>query len=766
MKTENIIVKPNTLVILSGLPGSGKSTLRHTALGLPDEGWVSSDEIRERIHGVFDVVDESGTPRKHRLECSNEAVFAIMAEIVRARLRHHLPTVVDATNILDRDRGAWASIAAEYGAQVLVVIMEAHVEACLEANEERLFKVPATSIRNMAAAFNEQYAGVPAPYCRYSRHPFVMAHRATRLVFEPCTLDSAAVDIIGDTHGLLEKTRELVVKAGWTLDAEDLPIPPESGRKLLFLGDLVDRGPQSVELLQWVRKAQSRGVALAILGNHEDKLLRFLRTHAQGKPVVPWPSKANAETGMAMLKLPEEERNALVRYLESLPTCVVLRHASGDFAFVHGNVASFVPLRTPSEVLVYGERELTGDAADALYQQRFDAGLNTHTLFRGHIPGENRYENVFSLEGKCFQNGELMLLPLDRFIAAREEGLKGPDAFGRCLVRVTTGHDFNAYKRVAWEAGREMERLEKLGLVRSSVDPSGVLRVFKYAKRVFWENGWGQSDWLLKARGLVLDPAGAVVSHPFDKCFNYGENDAGKNLPADLPVVVPLKMNGFLGCVTSHPVRRGELLPHTQGGFDSQFTGYIQDYLKGETGGRIKKYLAKNNVTLMFEVIHPEDPHIIEYAPRDQGLWLIGVRGKRLQDTPWTEEEVDKAAQEMGLRRVPWERTVLNEVLGRCARSEEDTRVEGWMVRADTPEQPFLFKLKTPYYLTTKFLGRLSSAKVKHMYGSPQNFKQTVDEEFYPLVDALVARFDRDHFLKMEDNQRVTEIRALIGQLM
>ena len=51
---------------------------------------------------------------------------------------------------------------------------------------------------------------------------------------------------------------------------------PPQGRKALFVGDLVDRGPKSADVLRLVMGMVEAGTALCVVGNHDDKLLRKL----------------------------------------------------------------------------------------------------------------------------------------------------------------------------------------------------------------------------------------------------------------------------------------------------------------------------------------------------------------------------------------------------------------------------------------------------------------------------------------------------------
>lgn len=78
-------------------------------------------------------------------------------------------------------------------------------------------------------------------------------------------------DIIGDVHGCLDALRRLCDALGY-----DETFHHPEGRRLVFLGDLADRGPDSLGVIALVSRLVSRGRALLTLGNHDDALLRWL----------------------------------------------------------------------------------------------------------------------------------------------------------------------------------------------------------------------------------------------------------------------------------------------------------------------------------------------------------------------------------------------------------------------------------------------------------------------------------------------------------
>lgn len=81
-------------------------------------------------------------------------------------------------------------------------------------------------------------------------------------------LPPGPVDIVGDVHGWLEPLERLLARLGYGPQGEH-----PAGRRLVFLGDVVDRGPASLAVLERVRELVDSGRALLVLGNHELNLL-------------------------------------------------------------------------------------------------------------------------------------------------------------------------------------------------------------------------------------------------------------------------------------------------------------------------------------------------------------------------------------------------------------------------------------------------------------------------------------------------------------
>jgi len=82
------------------------------------------------------------------------------------------------------------------------------------------------------------------------------------------------LDIIGDIHGCFQEFKELTQKLGYEWETKGVPLHKE-GRKLAFVGDLTDRGPKSLMVIEIVSKLIKNDLAYYVPGNHCNKLYRF-----------------------------------------------------------------------------------------------------------------------------------------------------------------------------------------------------------------------------------------------------------------------------------------------------------------------------------------------------------------------------------------------------------------------------------------------------------------------------------------------------------
>ncbi len=269
-------IPDRALVLLLGPSGAGKSTFaaRHFA---PTE-IVSSDRCRAMV-----ADDETAQ------EATYDA-FALLHFIVRRRLARGLLTVVDATNVKREARAPLLGLARELHLPAIAIALDLPEGLCQARNAARPGRdfgphVVEGHCRLLRASLpglrGEGFAGIfvlgsseAVDAVTIARVPAAVDRRAERGPF----------DVIGDVHGCFVELVALLEKLGYGIEERLDPdgrrrvaATPPPGRKAVFVGDLVDRGPGVPDVLRLVMDMVAAGHALCVPGNHDVKLCKKLR---------------------------------------------------------------------------------------------------------------------------------------------------------------------------------------------------------------------------------------------------------------------------------------------------------------------------------------------------------------------------------------------------------------------------------------------------------------------------------------------------------
>lgn len=262
------------------------------------------------------------------------------------------------------------------------------------------------------------------------------------------------------------------------------------------------------------------------------------------------------------------------------------------------------------------------------------------------------------------------------------------------------------------------------------------LLIHKYKSKVFYDNLWTPE--LCEYRGLVTDKEGALVSYPFTKIFNYKEN--GVTISLDAVVLASRKINGFMACAS---IYKGEVLVSTTGSLESEFVNMAVELLPMPL---LKKYMLPG-YSYCFEIVHPNDRHIIV---EEVGAYVIGCRHNEfgsIQEFAL----IDHLADKCGLFSV--ERKLVK--FGDLLDSLSSDRTEGWVVY----DTEVTLKLKTPFYLVSKFLARKRDLTL--IFGT--NYRQYISEEFYPLCTFLQEEYGLFNFSALSEQERLDVIRGFLS---
>lgn len=137
-------------------------------------------------------------------------------------------------------------------------------------------------------------------------------------------------DLIGDIHGHADKLEALLLKLGYTLKNGNYAHPE---RKVVFVGDYIDRGPQIRETLQIVRRMVENEQAIALMGNHEYNALCFHFQESEGGHLRKHIIK-NIIQHFETLKQFQNRQKEYEEYLEWFKT-LPLFYESNKFRAVH-----------------------------------------------------------------------------------------------------------------------------------------------------------------------------------------------------------------------------------------------------------------------------------------------------------------------------------------------------------------------------------------------------------------------------------------------
>lgn len=273
------------------------------------------------------------------------------------------------------------------------------------------------------------------------------------------------------------------------------------------------------------------------------------------------------------------------------------------------------------------------------------------------------------------------------------------------------------------------------------------LMMLKYKQKVFYDGLW--DEFLEDMRGTVVAEDYTPIAMPFRKIYNRGER--GTDIPLDNEVVAVRKVNGFMLALTYVP-EVNRILPSTTGSLDSEFVNKALDYVTDEITVMLRNFFLTTGVlmTWMFEVVHPDDPHIIR---EEEGLYLLEGRevvwdGEETKD----QEFLDEMAEGLGVKRPEWFKTTFSNLL----ESLPEQYHEGYVVHSEGTT----LKLKTPFYLTTKFLGRMKDEKFLTWLESGV-LREKLDEEFYPLLEQLET--NKEKFLALDEQGRIKFIREFLN---
>ena len=402
-----ITVPELCLVALIGPTGSGKSSF--AASHFKPTEVVSSDACRAMV--ADDATDQSATPD----------AFALLNFIAATRLRAGRLTVIDATSVQPEARKSLVALAREHDCLPVAIVLNMPEALCLDRNKDRPDRPFGPQVvHRQAEQLRRSLRGLKR---EGFRHVFVLnspeeveaATIARVPLWTNLRHEHGPFDIIGDVHGCYDELAILLERLGYQLETRAgadgeavFSANHPEGRKAVFVGDLVDRGPGVAKVLKLVMAMVSDGSALCVAGNHESKLVRKLR----GRNVQV--SHGLAES-LAQLELESPAfRQRVDEFLDGLISHYVLD--DGGLVVAHAGMKTEYQGRASARVrdfCLYGET--TGETDEFGLPVRTDwaAGYRGQAMVvYGHTPvvEPGWLNNTINVDTGCVFGGSLTAL--------------------------------------------------------------------------------------------------------------------------------------------------------------------------------------------------------------------------------------------------------------------------------------------------------------------------------------------------------------------
>ena len=401
-----------SLVVLVGPSGSGKSTFARTHFR-PTEV-LSSDACRGLV--VDDPNDQAVTAE----------AFEVLHLIAAKRLALGRLTVVDATNVQPEARGPLVALARRYHCLPVAVVLNLPEAVCQERNRTRLDRAFGPHvIRNQRSQLRRSLKGLRKEGFRQvfvlDTPEAVAAAVVARVpLWTDRTHDAGPFDLIGDVHGCADELEWLLARLGYGQVVAPADEPgwgtvgyahPE-GRKAVFVGDLVDRGPRVLDTLRIVRNMVVAGSALCVPGNHDVKLLKKLT--GRDVQVTHGLAESLAEIDALPADVREPFTRSLVAFLDGLVSHYVLD--GGKLVVAHAGMKQEMQGRGSARVrdfALYGDT--TGETDEFGLPVRHDWAADYRgpaAVVYGHtpVPEAEWLNRTVNIDTGCVFGGKLTAL--------------------------------------------------------------------------------------------------------------------------------------------------------------------------------------------------------------------------------------------------------------------------------------------------------------------------------------------------------------------
>ena len=408
------------LVVLIGASGSGKSTFAQTYFKSTEV--LSSDFCRGLV--ADDENDQSATPD----------AFEVLYFVAAKRLAAGRLTVIDATNVQPEDRKRLMALAKQYHCLATAIVFNLPEKLCNERNRERpdrqfgqhVVRRQSTHLRKSLRTLKTE--GFHHIYILTSAEQIAGVSIERSRLWSNLKHEHGPFDIIGDIHGCFDELQTLLQELGYSVVAPEshedhYQVEHPDGRKVIFLGDLVDRGPATPAVLRLAMDMVAAGTAFCVPGNHDAKLLRKLK----GKDVAL--NYGIVESLAQLEQEPKAFKERIVAFIDAMISHYVLD--DGKLVVAHAGLLETMHgrgSRAVREFALYGETTGETDEFGMPIRYNWAADYRGHAMVvYGHtpIPEPTWLNHTINIDTGCVFGGKLTALryPENQLVAVPTQSI-------------------------------------------------------------------------------------------------------------------------------------------------------------------------------------------------------------------------------------------------------------------------------------------------------------------------------------------------------
>jgi predicted kinase len=269
-----IHLPPAGIILLVGPSNTGKTTLLNQFIQeeqIQPSEVVSSDQFRVLVSDI-EFISWNGRPKEesealfHEYQQISGAAFEAMDYVISKRCKLNKLTFIDATHLREEEHEKYLQMGKEYHVPVIALVLNISETELMRRDMERAFPRGRNRIKQQYQHFKNTLRFIKKkPY----RRVYMLGEDELQIVNvsrleNPLYIDiGTGIDFIGDIHGCLDEFLEMLNKLGYKENDEGYFIHPK-GRKILSLGDVLSRGPRSIETLQFFQKHVAAGLTYMI----------------------------------------------------------------------------------------------------------------------------------------------------------------------------------------------------------------------------------------------------------------------------------------------------------------------------------------------------------------------------------------------------------------------------------------------------------------------------------------------------------------------